>query len=71
VAVHSKVRMRHFVRSGEIGRNALENRIQELVESPNPDVLDSYVVALLVMYLITTILFPQSSGSVPVHFSPM
>lgn len=66
------LRTRHFGRgTGEITRRELEDAIVKAVDDTslcseiNNKVAD--VVRLLVLYLFTTILFPQSTGNVPIH----
>ena len=55
---------KYFKEANEISRNLLEEKIVEALDNQCP-VKD--VVGLLVMYLFTTILFPQVSGFVPIH----
>jgi hypothetical protein len=60
----STVRLRYFPPATPIKREDLEKKILRAIEEGS-DASD--VVSLLVMYLFTTILFPQTSGCVPVN----
>lgn len=58
------LRSRHFQQySGEITRKQLEDAIVRSIDNGPPE----DVVRLLVLYLFTTILFPQTTGNVPIH----
>lgn len=61
------LRTKYFGRSGRISRADLENGIVKALDDKQPA---KEVVGLLVMYLFTMILFPQSCGKVPVHMFP-
>lgn len=59
-----RLRSAYFRDTGKITRVDLENAILKAINEKKPEV---DVVGLLVMYLFTTILFPQACGNVPVH----
>lgn len=61
----SMLRHRHFPRKKSIRRADFQKGIVKALDDPNCSPED--VVGLLVMYLFTTILFPQAGGAVPLH----
>jgi hypothetical protein len=58
------LRARHFRFNQDISRHQLEQAILKAIDDK---VVADDVVELLVMYIFTTILFPQAGGTVPVH----
>lgn len=60
----SALRRRYFQNEGEITRSQLEDAILQTLEKK---CAANDVVGLLVMYLFTTVLFPQACGNVPIH----
>lgn len=61
----SLLREKYFGRKSQIRRQELEKVIVQLLDSEASTPRD--VVSLLVLYLFTTILFPNTAGSVPLH----
>jgi hypothetical protein len=62
----SIIREKYFGGKGAITRGKLESKLKELLKKIDI-VPDAHVVALVVVYIFTTILFPQSNGNVPVQ----
>lgn len=60
----SGLRRKYFKNEGEITRSQLEAAILQCIDKK---VSAADIVGLLVMYLFTTVLFPQACGNVPIH----
>lgn len=61
----SELKNWYFSPRGEISRKKLEKKIKKLLHRTEPPVPVEDIVGLVIMYLFTTVLFPQASGSVP------
>lgn len=59
----SIVGLHYFPPNGEITQESVEQEIVDLVLDKSKNVPESDVLSLLVMFLFTTTLFPQDSGS--------